>query len=180
MENGRYSVSAAELREWLENGEPVFILDLRPMDQRQEWQIPGSFHLDAYKPLNEGDSSILNDIGLPKNRKVVTVCAGGRISQTAAVVLRENGFDAYSLEGGMKAWSTAWNLARREFENFEIIQLRRTGKGCLSYLVSSNHESVIIDASLPVEVYEKVIKENGLTPKYIIETHIHADHLSRS
>jgi len=50
----------------------------------------------------------------------------------------------------------------------------------LSYIISSNNEAIIIDASLPVEVYAKLLHQYNLTAKFIIETHIHADHLSRS
>jgi len=64
--------------------------------------------------------------------------------------------------------------------NFEIIQLRRTGKGCLSYIVVSNKEAFVVDASLPIEVYEQILEQQKLTLKYVIETHIHADHISRS
>jgi len=32
-------------------------LDVRPKEQRDEWQIPGSVYVDAYKRLNAGDNS---------------------------------------------------------------------------------------------------------------------------
>jgi glyoxylase-like metal-dependent hydrolase (beta-lactamase superfamily II) len=136
--------------------------------------------VDAYKRLNEGDDSVLNEIDIPGNAKVVTVCAAGRTSQLASNALRKKGIEAYSLEGGMRSWSKSWNTAQMIFDNFEVLQIRRTGKGCLSYIISSNKEAIILDASLPVEVYQKLIKDRDLTVKYVIETHIHADHLSRS
>src|SRR3989442_11810324 len=37
-----------------------------------------------------------------------------------------------------------------------IVQLRRTGKGCLSYLIGSNGDAVVIDASLDPQVYHRV------------------------
>jgi glyoxylase-like metal-dependent hydrolase (beta-lactamase superfamily II) len=95
-------------------------------------------------------------------------------------LLQEQGFEAYSLQGGMKAWSLSWNTAKLSFPDFEIIQFRRTGKGCLSYMVVSNSETIIIDASLPIESYQSVLKKENLQLKHVIETHIHADHLSRS
>jgi len=174
------TISAEALRTAMENDEPVFILDVRPVPQRAEWQIPGSHYIDAYKRLNEGDTSVLDEIEIPVNIKVITVCAAGRISQIAADALREKGIDAYSLEGGMKAWSTAWNTASISFPDFEIIQFRRTGKGCLSYMIASNGEAMIVDASLPVEVYSEDLQQQQLTLKYVADTHIHADHLSRS
>jgi rhodanese-related sulfurtransferase len=110
-------VEATALRTWLENNEPVFVLDVRPISQREEWQIPGSHYLDAYTRLNEGDLSVLDEIQIPKNSKVVTVCAAGRISQIASEGLREKGINAFSLKDGMKAWSLAWNKAALDFKN---------------------------------------------------------------
>jgi glyoxylase-like metal-dependent hydrolase (beta-lactamase superfamily II)/rhodanese-related sulfurtransferase len=180
MVNEQHTINANELQEWLKKGSPVFVLDVRPEEQRREWQIPGSHYIDAYKRLNEGDTSVLNEIHIPQNIKVVTVCAAGKTSKLASDALREKGFDALSLEGGMKAWSSAWNIAQKRFDNFEIIQIRRTGKGCLSYIIASGKEAIIIDASLDVQVYQNLVQEHELSVKYVIETHIHADHLSRS
>ena len=180
MDNSKNTVEAETLRTWLENGEPVFVLDVRPSSQREEWKIPGSHYLDAYKRLNEGDMSVLDEIEIPHNTKVITVCAAGRTSQIASDALRKKGVHAVSLEGGMKAWSKAWNVAQRQFPGFEVLQVRRTGKGCLSYIIFSEDEAIIIDASLPTEVYGQLVNQHKLSVRYVIETHIHADHLSRS
>jgi glyoxylase-like metal-dependent hydrolase (beta-lactamase superfamily II)/rhodanese-related sulfurtransferase len=180
MDKANQTVDAGTLREWLDDGEPVYVLDVRPLSQREEWQIPGSHYVDAYKRLNEGDDSVLNEIDIPDHTKVVTVCAAGRTSQLASNALRKKGIEAYSLEGGMKSWSKSWNTSQMQFNDFEVLQIRRTGKGCLSYIISSNEESIVIDASLPVEVYQKLAQQHSLGIKYVVETHIHADHLSRS
>src|SRR6266487_4636010 len=180
MQNRGFNINTDTLRTWLEEDKPVFILDVRPKEQREEWQIPGSHYLDAYKRLNQGDNSVLDEIEIPKNTKVITVCAAGRTSQIASEVLRKKGIDAYSLEGGMKAWTLAWNKAIIPFADYEIIQLRRTGKGCLSYIIASDNEAIVIDSSLPVEVYENILRQNKWELKAVMETHIHADHLSRS
>jgi len=84
------------------------------------------------------------------------------------------------LENGMKGWSLAWNMAKLSFKDYEIVQLRRTGKGCLSYIISSGNDAIVIDASLPAEVYKEFLKQNAWKLKAVMETHIHADHLSRS
>jgi glyoxylase-like metal-dependent hydrolase (beta-lactamase superfamily II)/rhodanese-related sulfurtransferase len=180
MENKNSIVNAETLRTWLEEDKPVFILDVRPREQREEWQIPGSHYLDAYKRLNQGDNSVLDEIEIPPNSKVITVCAAGRTSQIASEVLRNKGVDAYSLEDGMKAWSLAWNKADILFDSYKIIQLRRTGKGCLSYIIVSENEAIIIDASLPIEIYKNILQQNKWNLTAVMETHIHADHLSRS
>jgi glyoxylase-like metal-dependent hydrolase (beta-lactamase superfamily II) len=173
-------VSSEKLKTWMENKKNVFILDIRPKEQRQEWYIPGSVHIDAYTRINEGDISVLDDVKFPENVPVVTVCAAGRTSTIAANELRKKGIEAYSLTGGMKEWSTAWNIATLFFEKCEVVQFRRTGKGCLSYMIISGNESAIMDASLPIEAYTKVLSDRQLKLRFVLETHIHADHLSRT
>jgi rhodanese-related sulfurtransferase len=42
MESEKKNISTETLRNWLEEDKPVFILDVRPKEQREEWQIPGS------------------------------------------------------------------------------------------------------------------------------------------
>jgi len=181
MESKGLTIKADELRAMLEDKEHVIVLDVRPKEQREEWRIPGSMYIDAYQRLNENDLTVLDEITIPKNSKVITVCAAGRTSQIAANELRKKGIETYSLEGGMKAWSMAWNVAEIKLEeNIQLIQVRRTGKGCLSYIISSKSSAIIIDPSLQVEGYEKILKERGLQLKYVFETHIHADHLSRA
>ena len=181
MESKGLTINTDELRTMLEDKEHVVVLDVRPKDQREEWQIPGSMYVDAYQRLNANDPTVLDEITIPENSKVVTVCAAGRTSKIAANELRKKGIEAYSLEGGMKAWSMAWNMAKIKLEeDVQLIQVRRTGKGCLSYIISSKGLAIIIDPSLPVNEYEKILKENDLQLKHVFETHIHADHLSRA
>jgi glyoxylase-like metal-dependent hydrolase (beta-lactamase superfamily II) len=99
---------------------------------------------------------------------------------TAANLLKQKGYDAYSLQDGMKGWTLAWNTAYQAFSDFELWQIRRTGKGCLSYIIASGKEAVIVDASLPLQVYAQLVQQHRFSVKYVIETHIHADHISRS
>src|SRR5688572_15146217 len=174
------SVDTNTLRTWLETGKKVSILDIRPMHERDEWFIPQSIHFDAYEKLKANDATALQGVQLNKSIPVVTVCAGGKTSMIAANILQQKGYNAFSLQGGMKGWSLAWNTAHQQFDDFEVWQVRRTGKGCLSYIIASNREAIVIDASLPVEVYAQLANQYDLSIKYILETHIHADHLSRS
>ncbi len=61
-----------------------------------------------------------------------------------------------------------------------MIQVRRTGKGCLSYLIGSGGEAAVIDAALPPEAYQELAAERGWTITHVLDTHVHADHLSRA
>jgi glyoxylase-like metal-dependent hydrolase (beta-lactamase superfamily II) len=178
----RTAIDVESLREMLERGEPVTVLDVRPEDQSTEWWIPGSVHFDAYGALKAKDPDAMKGAELPEGQTVVTVCAAGNTSAVAAEQLRDRGLEAYTLEGGMKAWSMAWNTAEVSVAGTEalVIQVRRTGKGCLSYLVGSGGEAVVIDASLDPEVYVELAEQRGWKITRVLDTHVHADHLSRS
>src|SRR2546429_4467003 len=175
-------IDVETLRTWLEEGRPVTILDVRPTDQRAEWAIPGSVHIDAYRALNAHDPHALDAVDVADDAPVVTVCAAGRTSQLAAEQLAARGVPSRSLEGGMKAWSLAWNTAEVPLEDrsARVIQVRRTGKGCLSYLIGMGEKAFVIDASLDPQVYLDLAHAYGWQITSVFDTHIHADHLSRS
>lgn len=50
--------------------------------------------------------------------------------------------------------------------------------GCLSYVVASDNECVAIDVSINTGQYVDHLRTNGYRLKAIIDTHIHADHLT--
>ena len=126
--------------------------------------------------------TLLRQLTLPADRPVVTVCGAGKTSQTAAAQLRARGYDARSLTGGMKAWSLAWNSAEipLPISDTEIVQVRRTGKGCLSYLIGSQGEAAVIDPALDPESYIELARHYGWVITHVLDTHVHADHLMRS
>lgn len=175
-------ISVDALRELLERHEPITILDVRPEADRAEWSIPGSLHVDAYERLKAGDEHVLDAFTVSDGQAVVTVCAAGRTSLIAADLLRRRGIEAISLTGGMKAWSLAWNSAMVEIPGSaaHLIQVRRTGKGCLSYVIGADGEAAVIDASLDPAVYQELAAQHGWTITQVLDTHVHADHLSRS
>ena len=82
----------------------------------------------------------------------------------------------------MRAWSLAWNTAEVPCpeSTARIVQLRRTGKGCLSYLIGSNGDAAVVDASVEPQIYHRVADEHGWRIRTVLETHVHADHLSRA
>lgn len=52
--------------------------------------------------------------------------------------------------------------------------------GCASYLIASRQsaEAAIIDPALDVSQYEGILVNRGYSLRYVIDTHIHADHIS--
>ena len=45
-------------------------------------------------------------------------------------------------------------------------------------MVVSNGEAAVIDAVRTVEAYEEFAKEHGVTITNVMDTHLHADHIS--
>ena len=176
------TIDAETLRSWLEEGKPVVVLDVCSAADRATWAIPGSLHIDAYDELKAHNAHALDGVVLPSDVPVVTVCNSGYTSQIASKQLESRGIEAMSLVGGMQAWSLSWNTADVSLSNSnaEVIQVRRVGKGCLSYLIGSQGEAAVIDASLQPEVYLDLAKSRGWSITAVLDTHIHADHLSRS
>ena len=157
-------IDVGELRAMLEDHAPVTVLDMRKAEDRAEWAIPGSLHVDAYEALKAGDPDALANAAIPTDAPVITICGAGKVSLTAMEQLRARGYDARSLAGGMKAWSLAWNSAEVPVPGSAatVIQVRRTGKGCLSYLIGNDGEAAVIDAALPPEVYQELASRTWL------------------
>jgi glyoxylase-like metal-dependent hydrolase (beta-lactamase superfamily II) len=163
--------------------EELFILDVRNEEDYRNWKIEGknveSINI-PYFDLIDGVEHALEK--LPKDeRDILVVCAKEGSSKFVAEQLDEAGVDeVYYLQGGMRAWSEyLYSVKIGDLKNGgSIYQFNRIGKGCLTYLVESNGEAAIIDAVRMTETLEQFAKEKGLAIKYLIDTHLHADHIS--
>lgn len=103
-------ISISDLKSALSKGVDLNILDIRTMDQRAEGFMVGSQHLSVYERRKAGDVHTFENLKLSKTTPIVVYCGGGELSKFAATLLHENGFDAYSLSGGYKAWLNDKNL----------------------------------------------------------------------
>ena len=176
------TIDVETLRDMLNREQSVTVLDIRHTEDYTEWAIPGSIHLDAYDALKRDDPNALAGLDVPENVPVVTICAAGKTSAIATQQLRDRGLEALTLRGGMKAWSLAWNSAEVPLtgNRAQVIQIRRTGKGCLSYMVGSHGMAAVIDAAVDPQVYLDLAKAHNWKIIGVLDTHVHADHLSRS
>jgi glyoxylase-like metal-dependent hydrolase (beta-lactamase superfamily II) len=159
----------------------MFILDVRNESDFKDWKIEGKGIESINRPyfdLIDGVEDVLEH--LPKE-DVLVVCAKEGSSVMVAEMLDEAGIkDVYYLEGGMKAWSEYLLPVKIGDlkDGGSIYQFNRIGKGCLSYLVESNGEAAIIDSARTIEAYEDFAKQNNIEIKHMIDTHLHADHIS--
>jgi rhodanese-related sulfurtransferase len=93
------SASVQEVKERIDCGEPVVLLDVRTADEVAQGVISGALHI----PLQElgGRRSEVENCD-----EIVCYCAAGVRSLQAATLLRERGvFNATSLDGGVGAWT---------------------------------------------------------------------------
>lgn len=172
----RLEVDTRQLQQRLRSDDPVQVLDIRGRDAHDEWRVPGSRHL-AWDEGTPPDCSRVSG-----EEPVVVVCASGNASVDAAREIRDRcDVDARSLAGGMARWSFAWNAAELTDPDsaLSVVQLRRTGKGCLSYLVGSGDEALAVDPALGPSVFGREAERRGWEITGVLETHLHADHVSR-
>lgn len=173
-------IKVEELQQMFEDGKKVVVLDVRPIEQRSEWQIADSIHRDVYTQLVSGDTTVFDEDVFDKETPIVTVCTAGKTSLIALELLNTKGYHALSLHGGMKAWNYAWNTAKVEAKGITLLQVRRVAKGCISYIAASNGEAIVIDASLEPNVYIALAEQYGWTIRYAMDTHVHVDYISRT
>ena len=100
----RNDIDARTLKDMLERGEQVTVVDVRKRGQHAEGAIPGSVNFDAYDALKAGDERAMEGLKPPEGARVVTFCNHGPSGSAAAEQLRRRGYEAFSLEGGLEAW----------------------------------------------------------------------------
>jgi len=93
-------ITATELKQRLDNGEDIQILDVREPQEVTIAKIPNSIHI----PL----AQVVNRISeIDPSRETVVHCKMGGRSARAIMALKQAGFtgDLINLKGGITAWS---------------------------------------------------------------------------
>ncbi|WP_421385139.1 MBL fold metallo-hydrolase [Bacillus salacetis] len=176
-------ISPRELVRKVLSKQKVFIVDVRNTDAFDDWKIEGRNVDIINAPFSEirekGIEPFLEK--LPKNQEIHVICAKGNSSKKAAEAIDKAGYtDVYSVEGGMSAWSEHLEPIKIGDlkEGGTLYQFVRIGKGCLSYMIQSNGEAAIIDAARMTTPYRDVLAENNVKLTRVLDTHLHADHIS--
>ncbi|SDM93349.1 Rhodanese-related sulfurtransferase [Halogranum gelatinilyticum] len=88
------------------SGDEPFLLDIRPTSAYESGALDRSHNIPVYDELRGGDASALRArFGeIPSDRDVVVVCKMGMVAKRATSILREEGYDASTLLGGMSGW----------------------------------------------------------------------------
>lgn len=174
-------VTPAELKAELDAGRPVFLVDLRNREEFGRWRIQGRHPVPtANLPYVEyvGDEDRLF-AQLPKDRPITFVCGKGGASAYFAGLAREQGYEARNLAGGMEAWGNFYEARHVvEGEDLTILQVSRPARGCLSYLLASAGEAVVVDPLRHGDRYVELAAARGWRIVAVLDTHGHADHIS--
>ncbi len=108
MRNGIPQMSVQELKQRLDKGDDLFILDVREPFEYQIAQMGGQLI-----PLNQLPARIGE---LNPDREIVVQCKSGGRSQMAAEFLAKNGFQkVHNLTGGIIAWSSEIDPSVRKY-----------------------------------------------------------------
>lgn len=89
------SVSVDEAYQMYQEG--TFVLDVRTPEEWNEFHAPNTTLI----PLDDLASRLDE---LPKDRPILVVCRSGNRSQTGRDILRNAGFNATSMSGGLNEW----------------------------------------------------------------------------
>jgi len=178
-------VTPQQLAERLDRGESPLLLDIREPEKFADWHIPGARPLPVIEAMRRNEWGPLEAQAgeIPKDQPIVVVCNIGVSSAKATTVLERLGFAVENLTGGMQAWSGVHTEATIELPGsppVAVIQVRRNGKGCLSYVVASAGQALVIDPSVEIEAYVSIAERLEAPIAMVLETHVHADHVSRA
>ncbi len=175
-------IDAKKLKEKLDGGEDVFILDVRTQEEYDAWKLSYDKHdktpLIPIERLFMSQKTITEKI--PKDKEVICLCAHGNRSMMAAQMLSSMGYKVKSMKGGMVAWNGVYDAAEIPAQDTaRLWQLRRVSKGCMSYVIAVGNDATVIDSTSDLEssVLE-LVQDNGLKITNVVDTHMHADHVS--
>lgn len=176
-----FEITPAELADRLEGGDAVQVLDVRAPHRLASGRVEAErFHNVRGSVMMGLDDPA--EVGLEPGVPVAVVCGHGNSSQPVAQLLRNKGWSAQSLRGGVAAWM---NLLRPRIlappaGADRLVQFDRVGKGSLGYLIVSDDEALAVDPSRHWEVWRDAAREAGARLVGTADTHVHADFISGS
>lgn len=194
-------MDVSELKASLDRGERILLLDVRRPKDVARWRIESKHPVELWNAsyaemAPEGDPADPDQAPrqveqvkryverhladkLPKDRPIVVVCAHGVTSAHTAQALRELGFNATHLRGGMAAWGRFYEIRPVvESPELSLYQVVRPARGCLSYIVTSQGRAAVVDPLRHIEEYLAFGEQKGLRIEFVLDTHSHADHIS--
>jgi len=184
------AIAPADLQPRIDAGESVRVLDVRDRDEVEAWRLTGPGVTLTQKPYNRFvQATVTGDLAefaadVDGEGPITVVCARGEASAEVARALVDAGVDARNLAGGMEGWAQLSLVAEVEgalpdAPGATLAQYRRPSSGCLGYLLVSGGEAAVVDPLRAfTDRYVAEATERGAEITTVVDTHVHADHVS--
>ena len=177
-------IDAETLKDRIDAGEDITLLDTRMQSDYDEWRIDGetvtSINVPYFHFLDDDiDEDLIADV--PADREVTVLCAKGGASEYVAGRLVELGYDVNHLDDGMNGWASVYDAV--EVTDYDgagtLLQYQRPSSGCLGYLLYDDDEAAVIDPLRSfTDRYLEDAADLGVDLAYALDTHVHADNIS--
>lgn len=175
------TITPLELFQAIANGQISEILDVRNTDEFEVSQVEGTHpvptrNVPVYRVMEE-----LEEEADRTREGAVVICGQGNGSQLVTEEFEALGLRTRSLAGGMDAWNRL--LVPCEIKDLpgmvRVWQFQRPSKACLSYVVGVRGERcIIVDPTRQPLPYLDLASEHGMEVTHVVDTHVHADHIS--
>ncbi len=181
------AVSPAELAARLRRGEAVSVLDVRNRADAEAWPLSGetitTHHIPYYRfveaKVNDAVDELATAVRAALDEPVLVVCGRGEASAFVAERLLAEGLEAANLAEGMRGWARVYHAVDLPVETATLVQYQRPSSGCLAYLVVSGDEALVVDPLRAfADRYVADAREHGAEVVAVVDTHVHADHVS--
>ncbi len=91
-------IDPARVAEWLAEDPSLQVIDVRELYEREAGHIDGTRHIELVRLTSEAAS-------IERERPVIFYCRVGARSSMAAQAFRASGYEAYSMDGGLRRWA---------------------------------------------------------------------------
>ncbi|WP_302082282.1 MBL fold metallo-hydrolase [Salinibaculum rarum] len=179
------SVSPTSLKRQLDRGESVRLLDVRDRDEIEQWHVDGPSVTRTDIPYAKFMQAKVRDTvadlasDIDGERPATVVCGHGEASAFVAGLLSEAGIDARNLAGGMDEWARVYDAHAIATDGPTVIQYQRPSSGCLAYMIEDGGEALVVDPLAAfTDRYVTDAAERNVDIVAVVDTHIHADHVS--
>jgi len=175
------TITPADLYAEIAAGQVPQILDVREEDEYAAGALEGSRPVPTHNLPLWRVIETLDEVATQTPQGAVIVCGQGSGSVLVVEELEALGVRTRSLVGGIEAWARL--LVPKEIlglpNGVRAWQLLRPAKACLSYVVGvSGGSCVVVDPARVIDPYLELAAEHGMRVTHVIDTHLHADHIS--
>jgi len=175
------TITPLELFHEISAGTVPEILDVRNPDEFAAAPVEGrrpvpTRNVPVWRVFEE-----LEDAAARTREGAVVICGQGNGSELVAEEFETLGVRTRSLEGGTDAWARL--LVPIEITGLpgdvRAWQLQRPAKACLSYVVGvPGGHCIVVDPTRFPQAYLDLAAEHDMTVTHVVDTHVHADHIS--